>query len=90
MASSAAAAAMLAAGLLIPMFFGSNDDPYAIQILSGGGGVAAEPLPMVPFINYGLCWIFSSLYSVLPVTQRGDGSPAPCLHGCCFASPILA
>lgn len=67
MASSAAAVAMLAAGLLIPMFFGSNDDPYAIQILSGGGGVAAEPLPMVPFINYGLCWIFSSLYSVLPV-----------------------
>lgn len=63
----AAAVAMLAAGLLIPMFFGSNDDPYAIQILSGGGGVSAEPLPMVPFINYGLCWIFSSLYSVLPV-----------------------
>lgn len=58
---------MLAAGLLIPMFFGSNDDPYAIQILSGGGGVAAEPLPMVPFINYGLCRVFSSLYSVLPV-----------------------
>lgn len=57
---------MLAAGLLVPMFFGSNDDPYAIQILSGGGGVAAEPLPMVPFINYGLCWVFSSLYSVLP------------------------
>ena len=63
----AAAVAMLAAGLLIPMFFGSNDDPYAIQILSGGGGVAAEPLPMVPFINYGLCRVFSSLYSVLPV-----------------------
>ena len=62
----AAAAAMLVAGLLVPMFFGSNDDPYVIQILSGGGGVAAEPLPMVPFINYGLCWVFSSLYSALP------------------------
>ena len=62
----AATVAMLAAGLLIPMFFGSNDDPYAIQILSGSGGVAAEPLPMVPFINYGLCWTFSSLYSALP------------------------
>ena len=62
----AAAVAMLVAGLLVPMFFGSNDDPYAIQILSGGGGVAAEPLPMVPFINYGLCWVFSSLYSALP------------------------
>lgn len=57
---------MLAAGLLVPMFFGTNDDPYVTQILSGGGGVAAEPLPMVPFINYGLCWVFSSLYSVLP------------------------
>lgn len=57
---------MLAAGLLAPMFFGTNDDPYVIQILSGGGGVAAGPLPTVPFINYGLCWVFSSLYSVLP------------------------
>lgn len=63
---AAAAVAMLAAGLIVPMFFGTNDDPYIIQILSGGGGVAAEPLPMVPFINYGLCWIFSSLYSALP------------------------
>lgn len=63
---SASAVAMLAAGLFVPMFFGTNDDPYVIQILSGGGGVAAEPLPMVPFINYGLCWVFSSLYSVLP------------------------
>lgn len=63
---AAAAVAMLAAGFLVPMFFGSNDDPYVIQILSGGGGVAAEPLPMVPFVSYGLCWVFSSLYLAVP------------------------
>lgn len=62
----AAVVSMLAAGLVIPMFFGTNDDPYIIQVLSGGGGVSAEALPTVPFVNYGLCWVISSLYSVLP------------------------
>lgn len=63
----AAALAIIAAGTLIPMYFGTNDDPYVIQVLSGGGGVASKPLPFVPFINFGLCWIISSLYSVLPM-----------------------
>lgn len=62
----AAVVSMLTAGLFIPMFFGTNDDSYVIQVLSGGGGVAAEALPTVPFINYGLCWVISSLYSILP------------------------
>ena len=63
----AAALAIIAAVTLIPMYFGTNDDPYVIQVLSGGGGVASKPLPFVPFINFGLCWIISSLYSVLPM-----------------------
>lgn len=63
----AAALAIIAAVTLIPMYFGTNDDPYVIQALSGGGGVASKPLPFVPFINFGLCWIISSLYSVLPM-----------------------
>lgn len=63
----AAALAIIVAGTLIPMYFGTNDDPYVIQVLSGGGGVASKPLPFVPFINFGLCWIISSLYSVLPM-----------------------
>lgn len=63
---AAAAAAMVLAVLLVPMYFPTNDDPYAIQVLSGGGGVAAEPTPYVPFINIVPCWAVSSLYRVLP------------------------
>ena len=48
----AAALAIIAAVTLIPMYFGTNDDPYVIQVLSGGGGVASKPLPFVPFINF--------------------------------------
>lgn len=61
----AAALSMTVAGLLVPMYFGTNDDPYVIQILSGGGGVAAEPTPYISFVNVVLCQVFVGLYSVL-------------------------
>lgn len=61
-----AALAMFVSGLLIPMYFGTNDDPYIIQALSGGGGVASEPTPYISFINVLLCGAISSLYSLLP------------------------
>ena len=64
-----AALAMLVAGLLIPMYFGTNDDPYIIQALSGGGGVASEPTPYISFINVVLCGAISSLYSLLPTVS---------------------
>lgn len=62
----AALVAMLLAGLVCPMCFGTNDDAYVLQALSGGGGVSASPTPYVSFINYGLCWIISSLYGAVP------------------------
>lgn len=62
----AALVAMLLAGLVCPMCFGTNDDAYVLQALSGGGGVSASPTPYVSFINYGLCWVISSLYGVVP------------------------
>lgn len=65
-AAAAAAVAMALAVALIPMFFPTNDDPYVIQVLSGGGGVAAEPIPYVPFINIVPCWVISGLYRVFP------------------------
>lgn len=58
----AAVAAITTAALVVPMYFPTNDDAYAIQVFSGGGGVAAEPLPCVGFINYVLCWVISRLY----------------------------
>ena len=61
----AAALSMTVAGLLVPMYFGTNDDPYVIQILSGGGGVAAEPTPYISFINVVLCQVFVGLYVAL-------------------------
>lgn len=57
---------MFAAGMLIPLYFGTNDDSYVIQALSGNGGVAAKPTPYIPFVNYVLCWIFVRLYSAFP------------------------
>lgn len=62
----AAVAAITTAVLVIPMYFPTNDDAYAIQVFSGGGGVAAEPLPCVGFINYVLCWVISRLYVLAP------------------------
>lgn len=63
---TAALVAMLLAGLICPMCFGTNDDAYVLQALSGGGGIAASPTPYISFINYGLCWIISSLYGAVP------------------------
>lgn len=60
----AAVVAIAVAALVIPMYFSTNDDAYAIQVLSGGGGVAAEPLPCVDFINYVLCLLISRLYAL--------------------------
>ena len=60
----AAVAAVAASAFVIPMYFPTNDDAYAIQVFSGGGGVAAEPLPSVGFINYVLCWAISRLYTL--------------------------
>lgn len=56
--------AMAGAFLTIPTFFPTNDDAYAHQILSGG--ISSSPTARVMFINYGLCWIFSLLYTVVP------------------------
>ena len=64
---AAAVVAMLGAALLIPMFFGSNDDAYVAQILSGRGGAAAEPTPYISFINYALCRAFTWFYSIIPM-----------------------
>lgn len=56
--------AMAGAFLTIPAFFPTNDDAYAHQILSGG--ISSSPTARIMFINYGLCWIFSLLYTVVP------------------------
>lgn len=56
--------AMAGAFLTIPAFSPTNDDAYAHQILSGG--ISSSPTARIMFINYGLCWIFSLLYTVVP------------------------
>ena len=56
--------AMAGAFLTIPAFFPTNDDAYAHQILSGG--ISSSPTARIMFINYGLCWIFSLPYTVIP------------------------
>lgn len=66
MSSGATIVSMTVAGLLIPMFFRTNDDPYVIQALSGGGGVAAEPTQFISFVNVVLCQVFAGLYVTIP------------------------
>ena len=56
--------AMAGAFLTIPAFFPTNDDAYAHQILSGG--ISSLPTARIMFLNYGLCWVFSLLYTVAP------------------------
>lgn len=64
---AAAALSILIACVTTPMYFATNDDPYIIQVLSGSGGVASNPIPYVPFINYILCLVITSLYKVTPI-----------------------
>ena len=60
----AALVAMALAALLIPMYFPTNDDSYVQQIMAGL--IAPDPSGYISFINYGLGWLVSRLYAVLP------------------------
>ncbi|MBM6676100.1 hypothetical protein H6A07_05020 [Olsenella uli] len=62
-AAAAAAIAMALAMALIPMFFPTNDDPYAQQIMAGL--IAPEPSGYISFMNYCLCWLVSRLYALI-------------------------
>lgn len=63
-AAAAAAVAMALAMALIPMFFPTNDDPYAQQIMAGL--IAPEPSGYISFMNYCLCWLISRFYALVP------------------------
>ena len=63
-AALAALTAMVMALLLIPNVFPSNDDFYAQEIMAGV--ISPEPAGYITFINYGLCWLVSRLFVVLP------------------------
>lgn len=63
-ALAASGIALMGSFLLIPAFFPTNDDPYIQQILSGG--ISGEPSPYIMFVNFGLCWLVSRLFLVVP------------------------